>query len=583
MALSREQAYKFLLDREVILSIRKTVRHAAGFLTMKIQERPGGLSMSENLRVIIADDEPMVCVVVKKCVHWETLGLELAGIAYDGEELLSLIRSSKPDIVITDISMPELSGLDMIEEVRKEGLNCKFIIISGYRQFEYAHKALKNNVDDYLLKPINEQELNESLSRVRMSILEEERHGKKAVDILITNHKKDKDNIRRMFLSQMLTTGEAFLSDRAGLEEEYGICFSEGLYQAMEAKFDILKKEDLSEGLSSVQTKLITIFKNIFEKECREIFIDTVDERILIGINYDAEYQNTINEKCRKFFEYGKNIADLFLGFTLTVGVSRRHKILSEFPQAFREAMTAVSFRLTEGTDKVIFYENLNVPENRWGVQEKERIKETVAADFEILNKEHFKQYINSLFFQAGGKCNAAEIVALSRLIVEIFFRDRQYIEGEIENASCLYKKAMKKIDNAVTLPDLKNTVLNAVLPVMEELEEKKNSQKKKPVRAAQAFIEKHFHEALTLETVANEVNLNPVYFSNIFKKETNENFVDYLHKCRIEAAKEMLRKEDTPIVNIASKVGYYDAKYFSKMFRKYVGIKPSDYRKIYG
>lgn len=108
--------------------------------------------MSEKLRVLIADDEPMVCVVVKKCIHWEELGLELAGVASDGQELMDLIKKEKPDIVITDISMPELSGLDLIENVRKEGAACRFIIISGYRQFEYARKALKNSVDDYLFR-----------------------------------------------------------------------------------------------------------------------------------------------------------------------------------------------------------------------------------------------------------------------------------------------------------------------------------------------------------------------------------------------------------------------------------------------
>lgn len=538
--------------------------------------------MSEKLRVIIADDEPMVCVVVKKCVHWDDLGLELTGVAYDGEELMKQIRNTKPDIVITDISMPELNGLEMIEKVKKEGLDCKFIIISGYRQFEYAHKALKNNVDDYLLKPINEQELNESLNRIKTLIFEESLHGKKAMDKLIRNQKRDKENIRRMFLHQMLTSKENFLADSENLEEEYGIHFFDGIYQAMEVKIDILQKEDIYEGLSSIQTKLITIFKKEFEKECRELFIETDAERILIGLYYDKAYKSPFNEKCRKFYEYGKNIADLFIGFTLTVGVSKKHESLLEFPQAFQEAMTAVSFRLTEGTDKVIFYENLEIPENKWCGSEKKEIEEIVAADFEILNRDHFKQYINSLFFQAGGKCNAAEVVELSRFIVEIFFQKQQYVQGEIENISCLYSRTMKQIDNAITLPDLKNTILNAILPVMEKLEEKKNNQKKKPVRAALAYIEQHYNEALTLETVAEQVSLNPVYFSNIFKKETNENFIDYLHKCRIEAAKEILRTEDTPIVNIASIVGYYDAKYFSKMFRKYVGIKPSDYRKIY-
>lgn len=539
--------------------------------------------MSEKLRVIIADDEPMVCVVVKKCIHWEELELELAGIAYDGEELLDKIRNQKPDLVITDISMPERSGLDLIEQVRKDGLNCHFIIISGYRQFEYAHKALKNNVDDYLLKPIDEQELNESLLRIRRSIQDEAMHGEKVVESLMSDRKKDKENIRRIFLHRLLSDSDELNLDCTAVKEEYGIDFSRGVYQALEAKFDIVEKEEVSAGLSSIQTKLVTIFQKIFGDECREIFVETEAERIFIGIYYDEKYQNAINEKCRKFYEYGKNIVDLFMGFTLTVGVSGKHESLAAFPQAFREAMTAVCFRLTEGTDRVVFFENLTVPKRKWDSQQRERIREDVAADFEILNVENFKQYINQLFFGAGRNCNAAEMVEVCQSIVTTFFETQQHVGQDIENADYEQKMAMKRMDNAVTLPDLKNMVLQTVVPIMEVLEEKSKNQKKKPVRMALEYIGIHYKEALTLETVAKEVNLNPVYFSNIFKKETNENFVDYLHKCRIEAAKEMLRTQDIPIVNIALETGYYDAKYFSRMFKKYVGIKPSDYRKIYG
>lgn len=94
--------------------------------------------MAEKLRVVIADDEPMVCVVVKKCIHWEELHLELVGIAYDGQELLQRIRKEQPDLVVTDIDMPEMNGLELIEQVRRENLDCKFIILGDFRGFGAA-------------------------------------------------------------------------------------------------------------------------------------------------------------------------------------------------------------------------------------------------------------------------------------------------------------------------------------------------------------------------------------------------------------------------------------------------------------
>lgn len=177
--------------------------------------------MSEKLKVVITDDEPKVCVVVQKCVHWEDLELELVGTAHNGKELLDKILETKPDLVITDIDMPEMNGLELIETVRKAEIKCKFIIISGYRQFEYAHKALKNNVEDYLLKPIDEQELNESLERLKIAILHERMQDTNEVTELITKNKKDKENIQRLFLTQMMAGSQNFQLNAAWIEFEY--------------------------------------------------------------------------------------------------------------------------------------------------------------------------------------------------------------------------------------------------------------------------------------------------------------------------------------------------------------------------
>lgn len=539
--------------------------------------------MSETLRVVIADDEPRVCVVVKKCVHWDELNLELVGVAYDGKELLEIITKTRPDLVITDIDMPEMNGLELIEQVRKENIDCKFIIISGYRQFEYAHKALKNNVDDYLLKPIDEQELNDSLQNLKLSILSERTHGQKAVEELIGKNKKDKENIHRIFLNQMLTLGEAFHLDAKNIEQEYGIQFSNGIYQAVFAKLDTTEQEDLSDGLSSIQNKLIAIFKKIFEKECKEIFVQTEAEQIIFGIYYEEQYVPGIHEKFKLFYEYGKNIVELFIGFTLTVGVSGRHRELKAFSYAFAEAKKAICFRVTHGIDRVIFYDRLDMPEERFDEAAREEIKARICKDFEILDVQSFKNYLSSIYFIDKHNCNPVELTDISGFIIHTFFEKQKEWGNTIDNVEYQYKRVFQKIQNAISIQDMKNAVQNSLTVLMEELLEKRMNQKRKPIRVALQYIEKNFQENLSLEVVAEKVNLNPVYFSNIFKKETGENFVDYLHKYRIEIAKERLRGEDTPIVNIAMEIGYNDAKYFSKLFKKYVGVKPTDYRKIYG
>ncbi|MDY3917399.1 MAG: response regulator [Candidatus Limivivens sp.] len=223
--------------------------------------------MTERLKVMIADDEPMVCVVVQSSIHWEELELELVGVAHDGLGLMEKMKAAKPDIIITDISMPELGGLDFIEQVRRENGTCRFIIISSYRQFEYAHKALKNNVEDYLLKPIDEQELNETLLRLKTAILGERMHDPEVVERLMTNNQKDKENIRRIFLEQLIAQDAAPNLDEDAIARQYGIQFGDGIYQAVEVKFDVSSQGKLDTSLASIQTKLISISRKILGKE----------------------------------------------------------------------------------------------------------------------------------------------------------------------------------------------------------------------------------------------------------------------------------------------------------------------------
>lgn len=537
--------------------------------------------MSEKIKVLIADDEPMVCIVVQSCIEWEELDMELVGIAHDGKELLEKIGQEMPDIVITDISMPEINGLELIEQIRKKNIKCKFIIISGYRQFEYAHKALKNNVDDYLLKPIDEKELNEALQRIKYALIGERTYGREVVDQLIQDSRKNKKNMGKLFLAQMLK-GAGQL-EHIKIREQYGIQFTDGIYQAVIVKFDMTVQEGINESLASIQRKLVMAFEKIFEDDVEVLLSEPQTEQVLFGINYRKEKSYFLDERFKKFFQYGKNIIDLFMGFSMTVGVSGKHEALEEFPEAFDEAQEAVYYRMIAGINQVIFYDKIQNLEHCFDDSEWDEIIKKAESDYEILNAKVFRHHMNGWFFVNRTECNPSEMMKLSEMLVHLFFSKQKELELEIDDADYAEQLIMKKIRNSISLLQLKNTVTDSISDLMEELEEKKKNQKKKPVRDAIQYIADHYREGVSLEIVAQKVNLNAVYLSNIFKKETGENFVDYLHKYRIEVAKERLRREDAPIVNIAMELGYSDAKYFSKIFKKYVGIKPTDYRKIYG
>lgn len=542
--------------------------------------------MTEKISVAIADDEPLVCVVIQKCIHWNELGMELTGIAHDGKALLDLVQETHPDIVITDINMPELDGLEFIETCRREGAVSRFIIITGYKQFDYIYKALKNNVDDYLLKPISEVEINHTLEKLRNDILDEKSHGKAVVESLQDNLKKDREQMKNMFLTHMLESDGRMLADEATIRERYGLVFSErSLFRAIIVKIDIHQNEEIEDGFLSIQNKLVSIYKEVFEENIEHCFLSEENGRLLLGLCYGEEYKRNFFEKCHRYYEKCRMTVELFSGFDLTLCISGEKKELKDFYSAFEEARSAMYYRLRSGVNKIIVYDQMEKTEPYFTEDERTRFLAEIQKDMDVLDTAGYERHIEKLFFDIGIQYNPAELIRICDDITNGWFKTLEQMNPEAKGSQLQYLHDMilKRIDNAVNRKALKNAILEPIKESIEKQNEEKSNRKKQPVRLAIRYIEEHYCENLTLDIVAEQVSLNPVYLSNVFKKETGDNFTDYIHKCRMDMAKQKLRSSSDSIVKIALDLGYSDAKYFSKMFRKYEKIKPTDYRKIYG
>lgn len=537
------------------------------------------------LKVAIADDEPMICVVIQKCIHWEELGLEQVGVASDGYELLELVHKESPDIVITDINMPGLNGLELIEACRKEKSRARFVIITGYKQFDYVHKALKNNVDDYLLKPVKEDELNATLRTLRNNILAEQADGKETIRSLQEDLYKNQEQLKEMFLSRLLSDGKNVFADRELLKDKYGLEFTEdGRYRALIAKVDISGSEDLEEGFSSVRNKLVSAAKLVFEEASRELFIYESPGKMLVGVYYAPTDSPAFLDRCHRLYEKCRTTVELFGGLNFTLCASSEHSRAEELVDAFDEAETTMYYRLREGINRLLVFDSLKMHSDQ--ISDEGRIAKIseIQHAMDVLDADSFSEAVEGMFFDIGVIYNPRELVQLCEDIGGRWIRtlrkmnpDRQ---SDFDTDQDLFKL---RINNAVNRQDLKNVLLGQIVQEMNAESEEKKKQKKKPVRQAIQYIEEHFRENLTLEIVADQVGLNPVYLSNIFKKEVGDNFTDYVQKCRIASAREKLRNTDETILQIAIEVGYSDSKYFSKTFKKYEGIKPTDYRKIYG
>lgn len=547
-------------------------------------EKRGSNNQAKKRTVMIADDEQLICELLKRIINWDALGLCLIGEQYNGLALYEAILEKHPDIVVTDISMPQMDGIELIGKIRREGIPCHFVIVSGYRQFEYAHNALKYDVEDYILKPVDADELNGALKKLALKIadIENQAENKPAAG-------ENQRLLKRFFLNngiqelaqKSLSAKKLSLKE---IEQEYGIRFQGGVFQMIYVKSDILEQSmEYVEDSSSIQNKISATFYDMFQDLCACILEDQSFDLIKIGINYAEENESRIYNKIKEYFEHIQNFADLFKGYQLTIGIGDPYDGPDGFAQSEKEAKAAVNSRIVLGCERIIYWKNLDQSQDFLAEGEKKELLKNLEKSFELLEVERFREQIKILFRHVRNCFSSVPLFDFLIEMLELFLQTEDKMFAGHLNEDYVRKQYMYGLRSAVSLLTLQEAVSKPIIDSMETLLALVEQQNKKPVRLAFAYVEENYAKQIHLEDVAMHVDLNPVYFSNVFKKETGENFTDYLTGYRMKIARELLRNTNDSIREISEKTGYQDTRYFSKLFKKSVGIKPTEYRKIYG
>lgn len=534
--------------------------------------------ISERMKVLIADDEFLICELIKKMILWDELQLELAGCAHNGQELFEQIQEIRPAIVITDISMPVMDGIELIRQTRYLNIPCRFIIVSGYKQFEYAHNALKYSVDDYILKPINENELNQALKKIMEELNSHQfQAAGEAMPSIHTEHPG-----RSFFLKRIIWEIQDPTVPLEQVISEYGIDFKPGLFCILCLKLDFVNQSaDNLDNIGSLNKKLISMFHEEFEDFCFQVLSCMEGSAIYLGINYPRQAVGSFFNHLQDFYQKTCNLLDLFAGLKITVGVGDSYDKISSFGQSNKDAMEAAYYRILSGCGQILYWKKLP-PVPYLTEVEKNLYLQQFKKAIESVNITDFMATLNQLFFRPKNLFPLFDIIDMLGEICQMLVRMDLSLDQEELPIDYLSGQIHYAIENALSLDALKAAVSEPVSYIFENIHKAVQAQNTRPIRMVLKYIEEHYTDPIRLEDAALLVTLNPAYLSNIFKKETGENFVDYLNSYRIGQARELLKDSNLSINEIAYSTGFQDARYFSKLFKKYVGITPKDYRKIY-
>ena len=536
------------------------------------------------LKVLIADDEQLICSMIKKMIDWEGMGLELAGTADNGLDLLKQIGEVHPDIVITDIRMPGLTGLELIQEAMKIDQSLEFIIVSGYKNFEYAHQALTLGVRHYLLKPIDRTELTETLDRI---IAERKKSDadRMETEALARQQETYRQEAREHFLNSILQDeGISSVENPAdaGRPEEKILAFDRDHYRAFFVKVDWTEEGDVAPGI-------LEILRVLVEKEEKDVwhceYVTTlVKSGVISVISCPAGARELHPGDMETLFTKCRRETDKFSGYTVTIGVGGEKDRIEDVRRSIEEASRAVKYRIRMGLGRVIHYEDLK------------RVEEDISSEFtadvaagnrravSALDADAVRDDLQIIYERLRNREDYSPLM-LYRLIEESAGLIKQSWEDDAVDEQIIdeFMRAREIImDRSTTEGRMLQRFQDTVELFFRRVLEQRRQSGTASIREAKRYIAEHFRANPTLEEVAGMAGMSPTYLSAMFKKDVGIGFSEYLTQLRCEEAKRLMRQTQEPLAQIAEEVGYQDAKYFSRIFRKTVGIKPSEYRKLY-
>ena len=544
-------------------------------------------------RLIIADDESKIIQLIKQLGHWEELNIEIVDECTNGRAAYESIREKKPDLVLSDIKMPVYDGIELIQKLRDERIDPFFILLSGYRHFEYARSAIQLNVIDYLLKPIDEEQLNRTLKKACICI--EEARMQKEVSSRLSAWKNDREQEKREEFWRIFTDGpkiEFYMEGKGKNSWKYPDFPYDQKECAdlfcMELPYDRFQILCIFSDLSSILGHTSSAgHKKVegFIQECMQkkavTYYHTTYMGYIILLNYEKERAKEVHQAICALYYNILDLSELYGEIRLNIGISSEKKLLSRLPDAFQEAHDSEWGRLVYAGNGILDYEQID----RLAVcsitdivseEEMEQIRDAVK----YLKSEEFGEAAQNICRRCG-TYNSYN----PRIFMMLFF----YVEYMMREFITDKKKWERFKENYyyayLNGGNYQQVIKGAFFVLMQYIEEEKKQIRQKmdkPVSMAVQYIKEHYQEQISLEDAASAGNVSPNYLSKLFRNEMGIGFLDYLTQIRLKESEKLLEGTNLSIREIAAKVGYLDEKYYSKLFKKATGIKPSEYRRIY-
>ena len=530
------------------------------------EERKSEMS-HKKYRAVLADDEAIIIKGLRKLIDWCSLNVEIVGEARTGREVMELIETESPDLVISDICMPEMTGLDMLKQISEKSPAVKVIFISGYQEFSYAKDAVTYGAVDYILKPVQKDKLENAV--------------KKALN-MITEEKKLK-------VFEPVETEEMYRKVVKGLR---GKLDADQLYEEFQKLHaDIRGKDTLTAGIrliflknSAENTKLNELYAfSVFNRIHSELknrgwgFIVKKDNNtcyftlILEPEETAQDVESKLNQVLHMIRNYDQ--------YAVKAGIGARGSDISQLALEYDTARFALElYYFTE--EDIIWYDRIQ-REFKDSLDDYENGFRRLLVCFAEGKGDH-KNETGNILSVIRNLHFGNRFAAANRCILLVHERTKELRKLQILDES--FDRIEEEIEMEIRKKGLFRLACSCVTEyfdrISQAVREGSGNEQKKEIRRIEKYLEEHYMEGISLESMAEVFSMNPYYFSSYFKKNMGENFKTYLTELRMTRAEILLRTTDRKTYQIAREVGYKNVRQFNENFKVKYGMSPSEYRK---
>ena len=525
------------------------------------------------LKMIIVDDEKIIRETIHSLIDWNSLGIDVVAVCKDGIEAFDCILDEYPDIVMTDIKMPYMDGLELSRRLNRDYQNIHIIIFTGFDEFEYAKEAVHLEVEEYMLKPINATELSECLGRLKET-LDREREEKLNVTRLENYFNAALPILQNNFFVSLI---------EGRVTEEYCEKFFAAYQIDMKGPYYgcaifHTSEHHVPDGMNPLLLA-VSVEHEIKERLATEwkshVFAYLGNTLMLIELpSEDAIVQFT--DSCDRFCKWAYRV----MGAVVTAGIGRVCDNLVNMNTSYDGAREAVSYRVLYGTSRAINIGELAPKEQETQIQPEDTKMHDLFKAIHLGLKEEIEKAVTNEIGKLHS--NAKTVSQYNLAIMEMVGAFYRFCANNFLD----FNDYLVGIQNPYEMiPQMDESTLTAWMQGVsvelgEQLKNARNSTSRRLVTDAQNLVRERYMEPdLSLDTICSVLGVSNSYFSSVFKKETGKAFITYLTDYRMDHAATLILETNEKSYQIAERVGYLDANYFSYVFKKRFGVSPSKYR----